>query len=65
MSFFIFGWVASQTKKNGKTILTFCASSEPELASWILSFGDEAKIIKPDWLVENVKSMIDNMSTLF
>ena len=65
MSFFIFGWVASQTKKNGKTILTFCAPSEPELVSWILPFGDEAKIIKPDWLVENVKSMIDNMSTLF
>ena len=65
MSFFIFGWIASQTKKNGKKILTFCASSEPELASWILSFGDEAKIIKPDWMGENVKSMIYNMSTLF
>jgi predicted DNA-binding transcriptional regulator YafY len=65
LSFFIFGWIASQTKKNGKTILTFCVSSEPELVSWILSFGDEAKIIKPDWLVENVKSMIDNMSTSF
>lgn len=34
-------------KKNGTTKLTFSASSEPELISWLLSFGDEAKLIKP------------------
>jgi len=48
-------------KKNGKTKLTFSASSEPELISWILSFGDEAKLLKPDWLTENVKRIIDSM----
>jgi predicted DNA-binding transcriptional regulator YafY len=34
-------------KNNGKTKLTFSASSEPELISWVLSFGNEAKLIEP------------------
>lgn len=45
-------------KKGGKTKLIFSASSEPELIAWVLSFGDEAKLIKPDWLVEMVKGNI-------
>jgi predicted DNA-binding transcriptional regulator YafY len=41
--------------KNGKTKLTFSASSEPELISWVMSFGENAKVIKPKWLIEIVK----------
>jgi predicted DNA-binding transcriptional regulator YafY len=48
-------------KKNGTTKLTFSASSEPELISWVLSFGEEAKLIKPVWLINNVKQEINNM----
>jgi predicted DNA-binding transcriptional regulator YafY len=45
-------------KKDGTVKLRFSASSEPELISWILSFGDGAKVIKPDWLVEEIKKTI-------
>jgi predicted DNA-binding transcriptional regulator YafY len=48
-------------KKNGATKLTFSASSEPELVSWVLSFGGEAKLIAPDWLIENIKQKIADM----
>jgi len=48
-------------KKDGKVELTFTASSAPELTSWILSFGAEAKVIKPDWLVEDVVGEIKTM----
>ncbi len=45
-------------KKNGKTKLTFSASSEQELISWVLSFGDEAKLIQPVWLVDQVNEKV-------
>jgi predicted DNA-binding transcriptional regulator YafY len=50
-------------KKTGKEkiLISFSASSEPELMSWVLSFGDEAKLVKPEWLVGNVAAKIDNM----
>ena len=48
-------------KKGKKIILTFSASSEPELISWLLSFGEEAKLLKPAWLICHVKEKIDNM----
>jgi predicted DNA-binding transcriptional regulator YafY len=45
-------------KKDGTVRLKFSASSEPELISWILSFGDGAKVIKPDWLVDEISDII-------
>jgi len=48
-------------KNNGTTKLTFTASSEPELISWMLSFGDEAKLIAPSWLINDLKHKINNM----
>ena len=52
-------------KKNGKTKLTFSASSEPELVSWVLSFGEEAKVLKPAWLMTTVKNSIGSMSNVY
>lgn len=37
---------------NGKVKLCFTAHSKPELKAWYLSFGSEAKAIKPQWLNE-------------
>jgi predicted DNA-binding transcriptional regulator YafY len=49
-------------KKGKDTIrLTFKASSEPEVIGWLLSFGDEAKLVEPDWLIKSVKKTIDGM----
>ena len=54
------------TKKKGDKIkLAFTASSAPELISWILSFGAEAEVIKPDWLIEEVSGEIENMRQLY
>ena len=46
---------------DGGIEITFSASSEPELVSWVLSFGDEARVLEPDWLVEAVKSQVRRM----
>ena len=41
--------------------LTFSASSEPELIAWVLWFGDEAKVLRPKWLVKKVRDTIRRM----
>ncbi len=41
-----------------KIILKFTSSSKPELISWLLSFGEDAKLIRPEWLVKELKSKI-------
>ena len=43
-------------KKNrdDKYILTFTASSETEVISWVLSFGNEIKVLSPKWLAKEV-----------
>jgi predicted DNA-binding transcriptional regulator YafY len=48
-------------KNNGKIEMIFRASSKVELIAWILSFGNEARVIKPDWLVKKVKQRIKGM----
>ena len=35
--------------------------SEPELIAWVLSFGYEARLIKPDWLVDDIWERIERM----
>lgn len=45
-------------KGKNKIILKFTASSRPELIGWLLSLGEEAKVLKPDWLVKEMKAKI-------
>ncbi|MBC8393270.1 MAG: WYL domain-containing protein [Deltaproteobacteria bacterium] len=52
-------------KKDGTVKLKFSASSEPELISWVLSFGNEAKLIKPKWLVKEIIPMIEKMQKAY
>jgi len=52
-------------KKGGGTVLTFTASSKPELISWLLSFGDQAKLLKPKWLVDNVREAVNRMQVAY
>jgi predicted DNA-binding transcriptional regulator YafY len=49
----------------GRIRLSFRASSEPEVIGWVLSFGEEAKVLKPDWLVSEVKGKIGRMGKLY
>jgi len=58
-------WSADQkikSKDDNRIILTFTASSESELVSWLLSFGDEAQLIKPKWLLKGIKFKILNLA---
>lgn len=52
-------------KGKNKIILKFTASSEQELISWLLSFGDQATLIKPDWLVKELKSEINKIADCY
>ena len=45
--------------------LTFSASSEPELVAWVLWFGDEAKVLRPKWLVKKVRDTIGRMEAVY
>jgi predicted DNA-binding transcriptional regulator YafY len=49
----------------GRIRLSFRASSEPEVIGRVLSFGEEAKVLKPDWLVSEVKGKIGRMGSLY
>lgn len=46
-------------KGKGKLILKFTASSEPELVSWLLSFGEAAKLIKPRHLITRLTDIAE------
>ena len=49
------------TRDGEKVRTKFTASSEPEIISWILSFGDEAKLLKPYHLVTELSEKIQEM----
>jgi predicted DNA-binding transcriptional regulator YafY len=52
-------------KKIGKDkiILEFTASSESEVISWLLWFGEEARLTKPERLTEEIIHTIDGMKS--
>jgi len=50
-----------ESLEDGRIRLTFSASSEPEVIAWLLSYGDEAVLRKPDWLVKDVVKIIKRM----
>jgi predicted DNA-binding transcriptional regulator YafY len=45
-------------KKDGTLRLTFTTSSEQEFISWVLSFREEAKVLRPKWLVGTLKKTL-------
>jgi predicted DNA-binding transcriptional regulator YafY len=49
-------WSPDQRLQRGhdNVTVTFSASSVPEVVSWVLSFGDEAKLNEPAWLVKEL-----------
>lgn len=48
-------------RRNGRTRMTFTASSEPEVTAWILSFGREARLIRPKWLKQEISRNVKDM----
>jgi predicted DNA-binding transcriptional regulator YafY len=52
-------------KKNGSVRLVFKTSSKPEIISWILSFADECRLLKPKWLIKEISGVLKNISNNF
>lgn len=51
--------------EDGRIILQFTATSEEELITWVLSYGDEAKLISPAELAKAIKSRIEKMASRY
>jgi predicted DNA-binding transcriptional regulator YafY len=48
-----------------KIRMTFSASSNVELIAWILSFGEEVKVIEPKWVVEQIMNRLRETESLY
>ena len=48
-----------------KIILEFTASSEPEVISWLLWFGGEARLIKPERMLNKVIVQLRSLNRLY
>lgn len=45
--------------------MTFSASSAPEVIGRVLFFGEEAKLIRPDWLVEEMAKKVKSINGFY
>lgn len=52
-------------KRNGNIKLKFTATSDYELISWILSFREQAKLLKPKWLVDELTGKIEKIVEVY
>jgi predicted DNA-binding transcriptional regulator YafY len=52
-------------KADGKIRLIFSSSSEYELTGWMLSFADEARVVKPKWLVKKMEETVSRMQDIY
>jgi len=50
---------------DGKIKIRFTSASEDEFMTWLLSFGDEAHLLKPRHLVEKVRRKIAHINFLY
>lgn len=48
-----------------KIKVTFTASSTPEVISWLLTYGEEAELLEPPWLVSKIAEKIDWMHNIY
>lgn len=53
----------SQTEHGDEIEMTFLSASPSGFARWFLMFGDHAKIIEPEALKEEVRSLISSISS--
>lgn len=52
------------TEGDGKLVLSFTAASVPEVVSWVLGFGSNARVFRPDWLVKEIEEEIRKTESL-
>ena len=52
-------------RRDGKVVLSFSSTSEPEVLTWILAFGEEAKLLGPPALVQQLKERIAGLGEMY
>jgi len=52
-------------RRGGKIVIRFTATSEPEVLNWILGLGQEAKLLAPDSLVEQLRQRLAAVASLY
>ena len=57
--------VIEEKSDSAKTILSFTSSQWIPIFRWLLSFGENAKPLEPDWFVERWKKTVKKMSEDF
>lgn len=55
----------SEPIEDGSIIMTVITSGEFELVRWLRYMGTEARLIKPDWIVEKLKASIHDLSEMY
>ncbi|MFO7652402.1 MAG: WYL domain-containing protein [Candidatus Krumholzibacteriia bacterium] len=54
-----------ERRRDGGVRLEFTSSSDVEVLNWILSFGDEGRLVGPAWLVEKLRERLDEVAKLY
>lgn len=55
----------SEPTEDGSIIMTIITSGEFELIRWLRYMGTEARLIKPDWIVEKLKASIHDLAEMY
>ena len=55
----------SEPAEDGSIIMTVITSGEFELIRWLRYMGTEARLIKPDWIVEKLKASIHDLAEMY
>ena len=55
----------SEPAEDGSIIMTVITSGEFELIRWLRYMGTEARLIKPDWIVEKLKTSIHDLAEIY
>ena len=56
--------IIEENPKENKTIISFTSSQWEPIQKWLLSFGEKARPLEPDWFVKEWKERITKMKAL-
>ena len=60
-----FGTDCFTVREDGRLLFTGFYSDEESLLVWILTFGDQMKLLEPDWLKEKLLNIANNIKIIY
>ena len=60
-----FGTDCITVREDGRLLFTGVYSDEESLLVWILTFGDQMKLLEPDWLKEKLLNIANNIKIIY